>query len=397
MRIEDPRFDMIHRNDGTTVFHCLSSCPENIGKRLLAKYWWVVNMRDDKGNTALDYARQANIPWLVNFLTNPSLIQKQDFDWIEACNRGDTAAIFAFVNNCEDLQRVCREKNDTPLHHLKLPTYKDYVNFLKIPSIAELKNTADHDGATPLFRALEREDIFLAKTLLQDDKVMRTIAVYNDRTVLPLLAKLCEKNDEWEKMCALVKVNPYLGGSYTQLGNNLDQTRTTLSVVAALLATITFAAGFTLPGGINSNTGEALLATKQTFLIFLIADGYAMCSSMLTLFMLTWSMTAQTNEAWSLVRSSLQVLSTSLYATMAAFTTGIYLVIPPSSRWASLVIHGMCAVVAIWAILPSRNLFTRLIFLLTPAGRRESRRQMQMHEEAEMEIITSKDEERRIQ
>ncbi|XP_074317932.1 protein ACCELERATED CELL DEATH 6-like [Silene latifolia] len=372
MGIEVPRFDMLGRNDGTTVLHCLSSCPEETCKTLLNKYWWIIKLRDDQGNTALDYAQQANTPWLVNLLTNPSLIQQDNFDLIEACKREETEAILAFVDSCQNQERVCREINDTPLHHIKLPTYKDYLNFLKIPSIKKLKNTIDSDGATPLHRALEREDIILAKILLQDDKVKRTIADKNGKTAMHLLAKLCKENDDWEKMCTLVQVNPYVKRSYIQLGNNLDQIRNTLSIVAALLATITFAAGFTLPGGIDSNTGQALLVKQMPFIVFLLADAYAMCSSMLTLFLLTWSMTLRTDDAWLLVQRSLQILSQSLFATMMAFSIGIHLVIPHgSSIWVSIVIHLMSGSILLWVITAAfLNISTKVIFKLTSAPRR---------------------------
>ncbi|XP_074317925.1 protein ACCELERATED CELL DEATH 6-like [Silene latifolia] len=326
MKIEEPRFQMLRRNDGTTVLHGLSSCPEETGRRLLEKYWWIINLRDDSGKTALDYAKKSNAHWLVKLLNNPSRIKKEEFDWLEACKREETFAVLAFVDNCQDLQKACRQKNDTPLHHIKLPTVKEYVNFLNNPSVAELKNITDHDGATALHRALERKDIDLAKALLLDDEVHRTIKDNDGITAMNLLATLCEENEDWDKMCKQINLNPNLNTSFINQRTNLDQMRNTLSVVAALLATITFAAGFTLPGGINSNTGEAVLAKKGAFLVFLLADVYAMCTSILVLFCLIWSMVmdSEPDVARLLVDRSMFILMQSLYATLLAFMTGIY-------------------------------------------------------------------------
>lgn len=154
-------------------------------------------MRDDKGKTALDIAKGENIPWLVELLANPSSIKKEPFDWIAACKRDETWAVLAFINTCQDLQRVYREQIDTPLHHIKLKTLNEYFDFLNIPSIAELKNATDAEGATPLHRALERKDMFLAKALLVDTEVERNIKDFNGTTAMDLLAKLCKQDDNW--------------------------------------------------------------------------------------------------------------------------------------------------------------------------------------------------------
>uniref|UniRef100_A0A803NDQ8 PGG domain-containing protein n=1 Tax=Chenopodium quinoa TaxID=63459 RepID=A0A803NDQ8_CHEQI len=97
--------------------------------------------------------------------------------------------------------------------------------------------------------------------------------------------------------------------------------RNTLSVVAALLATIIFAAGFTLPGGLNNETGSAVLANNPAFLVFLLADAYAMCTSMLVLFCQIWPMVSNRDMSYLLVDRSVFILMQALYGTMLAFMT----------------------------------------------------------------------------
>ncbi|XP_074318959.1 uncharacterized protein LOC141655821 [Silene latifolia] len=354
---------------------------EKTGTMLLEKYWWMINMRDEHGKTALDYAKLANVRWLVNLLTKPSLIHKEDFDFTGACKREENVAVIAFVETCEDLQWACRLKNDSPLHHIKLPSYKDYLNFLKNPAITELKNMTDHDGATPLHRALEREDIDFVKALLLDDEVKKTIQDYHGTTPMDLLAKLCKKNDEWDKMCKLIKVNPDLKTSYIQEGANLEQIRNTLSVVAALLATITFATAFTLPGGLKGDTGDALLAKKPSFLVFLLADVYAMCTSMLVLFCLIWSMVSERDMARLLVDRSVFLLMQSLYGTLLAFMTAVYTVIADSSLWAAIIIFVMCSIIGISA---NRTILHKVIAKLVPAANTEKQDQTRLLEEGRL-------------
>ncbi|KAK9689100.1 hypothetical protein RND81_09G035300 [Saponaria officinalis] len=364
LRYDETCFDMLRRNDGESVLHCLSSCPEKTGIRVLEKYWWMINLVDDNKKTALDKAKETNKLWLIL-----------------ACKNDEMQAVLAFIDQCQDLQRACHEENDTPLHHIKLPTYKDYLNLLKIPSIGELKNATDHDGATPLHRALERKDMLLARILLLDDGVERMVSDHNGVTAMDLLAKLCNENDDWDKMCKQIKVNPYMKTSYIRSGTNLDQIRNTLSVVAALLATITFAAGFTLPGGINANNGEALLAKKPAFLVFLLADVYAMCTSMLVLFCLIWSMVSEPDMARLLVDRSVYILMQSLYSTLLAFMTGIFTVIWHSSLWAAIVVFVMCSVVGIAA---NRTILRNVLAKFIPAVHAVKQDQMQLLEEGNM-------------
>ncbi|XP_074319495.1 uncharacterized protein LOC141656485 [Silene latifolia] len=223
LKIDEPRFKMLRRNDGTTVLHYLSALPEKTCPMLLNKYWWILNLKDNEEKTALDYAKRNNVPWLINMLSDPSLIEKEDFDWINACKREEIDAVLTFVDHCQNLQILCRDASDTPLHHIKLPTINAYRSFLENSSIAELKNNIDIDGATPLHRALQRKDMNFAKALLLDDEVQRTIKDNNGKTPMNLLATLCKENEDWAKMCKLINVDPNLNTKFLQQGTNLDR------------------------------------------------------------------------------------------------------------------------------------------------------------------------------
>ncbi|CAO2818323.1 unnamed protein product [Amaranthus hypochondriacus] len=343
----NPCYTMLRRNDGRTLLHLLTSCSEKTSKRLLERFWWMMNMRDDRGRTVLDEAKEKNVPWLLNLLMNPILIQKETFNWTLACARDENWAVYAFIDSCKDLQEVCREEIDTPLHHIKLATYRDYLNFLKFPSITEIKNTTDKEGATPLHRALERRDKLLAKALLIDPEIERNIKDNTGKSAMDLLAKLWKEDKDWVTMCKQIKVNPYLKTTYIQPKTNLDQMRNTLSVVAALLATITFAAAFTLPGGLNSNTGYATLVKKAPFMVFLLADVYAMCTSMLVLFCLIWSMISERDMSYFLVDRSVFILMQSLYGTMLAFMTGIYAVTAHETLWLAIIVLIISSLIGI--------------------------------------------------
>jgi len=96
-------------------------------------------------------------------------------------------------------------------------------------------------------------------------------------------------------MCDILEVAPTLRTTYVKL-RDLTNMRDIISLVAALLATITFTAGFTLPGGLDGS-GQAMFVAQATFIVFLLSDGYAMCCSMLVLFWIIWSMVCDYNES----------------------------------------------------------------------------------------------------
>uniref|UniRef100_A0A7C9A2I8 PGG domain-containing protein n=1 Tax=Opuntia streptacantha TaxID=393608 RepID=A0A7C9A2I8_OPUST len=173
-------------------------------------------------------------------------------------------------------------------------------------------------------------------------------------------------------MCARIRINPRLRPTYVQpMKTNMTEMRQTLSVVAVLLATLTFAAGFTVPGGFNNDTGEAIMAKKAAFLVFILADTIAMCCSMLALVCLIWSMVCDIpDKSLILVDYSVAILMAALYGTLVAFMTGVFTVISHVSLWAAIVVCIICSLVGISA---NKTLFFKVLSKLIPAPNQEHR------------------------
>ncbi|XAR49031.1 hypothetical protein NMG60_11032053 [Bertholletia excelsa] len=89
-----------------------------------------------------------------------------------------------------------------------------------------------------------------------------------------------------------------------ELMEKYNSMHTSHVIVASLIATVAFAAGFTIPGGYNGNEGPeqgmAILARKAAFKAFLIADTVALMSSTSALFLYIYSS--------SLISSNLDIL-----------------------------------------------------------------------------------------
>lgn len=103
-------------------------------------------------------------------------------------------------------------------------------------------------------------------------------------------------------------------------------------IVAALIATVTFAAGFTLPGGYNDDDGKAILTKKAALKAFIVTDTIAMVlslSAVLVYFFLA------SHEKRDMVSKHLLwgflLTIIAMGAMVVAFMTGLYAVLPLSS------------------------------------------------------------------
>ncbi|KAK7407126.1 hypothetical protein VNO78_08776 [Psophocarpus tetragonolobus] len=74
------------------------------------------------------------------------------------------------------------------------------------------------------------------------------------------------------------------------------ETGRALAVVASFITTITFAAGFTVPGGNNESTGLPIFSNKRQFTIFIIADAVSLFTSATSVLMFIWIQTLSYGE-----------------------------------------------------------------------------------------------------
>jgi len=116
----------------------------------------------------------------------------------------------------------------------------------------------------------------------------------------------------------------------------------TIGVIAALLATITFTAAFTVPGGLNTDNGTPILLRKVTFQAFMVSDILAMSLSMMILFCLLWTMGNQ-KERVVILDLTIFLLQLSFYATLVAFMTGLYVTTFPVASWVAILACTLCS------------------------------------------------------
>ncbi|TVU27438.1 hypothetical protein EJB05_30048, partial [Eragrostis curvula] len=252
----------------------------------------------------------------------------------------------------------------TVLHQAVQSVHPEFVEFIiGTPQLRKVVNMRDRYGYTALHRAVEMcNPRMVAALLLHPDIDVAVLNNYSNSSTWAL-SQSPDNSDHvktlnWNEVSMLMlQANPkdagYIHNIYMVVkdevtkasrkdAKTLTQTYTSnTSLVAILIATITFAAAFTLPGGYSSDAGSEglpIMAGKSVFQAFLISDTLAMCSSLSVAFI---CIIARWGDLEFLLyyRSFTKKLMWFAYmATTTAFATGLYTVVAPRLQWLAVVI-----------------------------------------------------------
>lgn len=113
----------------------------------------------------------------------------------------------------------------------------------------------------------------------------------------------------------------------------MKDTASACTITAALIATVMFAAAFTVPGGLESTTGVPLFTGRGAFELFAISDAISMFASITSLLVFLSILTARYAEGDFLYvlprRLSMGLLSlfVSIAFMLIAFSATLYLVL----------------------------------------------------------------------
>ena len=128
----------------------------------------------------------------------------------------------------------------------------------------------------------------------------------------------------------------------------------TLLLVATLVATVTFAAGFTMPGSYNSSgedQGMAIMLKYSIFLVFIFCNTIAMYSSIFVAVTLIWAQLGDIHLVLITLRTALPLLGVALATMSLAFLAGIYLVMSKLNWLANaFMIMGLVFLVALLSL-----------------------------------------------
>ncbi|KAF7851814.1 hypothetical protein BT93_L2659 [Corymbia citriodora subsp. variegata] len=216
---------------------------------------------------------------------------------------------------------------------------------LKNPKCDHLINARDLDLNTPLHLAALHWQPSVLLLLARDKRVDLKLVNVNNMTALDIrLTRIVLASAGTPRSGELFICKPTSRSKGRELEPpELDRLReevNTRMVVAALVAAMTFASGFSVPGGYNGsdpNAGIAILLHKAMYNVFVISNSIAMYSSIIALVILLWTHINDPHAVrYALLKARFPLLVT-LVAMPLAFMAGVYVTITKLA-WLAIVV-----------------------------------------------------------
>ncbi|XP_062119774.1 protein ACCELERATED CELL DEATH 6-like isoform X2 [Humulus lupulus] len=355
---------------GSILLRCVATFyPSNvvkITKMLLKKVDNLTNQADDDGCIPLHYVAFLESPNVVE-ITKMLLKDNEGSAYIKN-KKGMTALHMAAYNyrygdkimkeiltSCPDSYEEVDNEGRNVLHHAVTTTCLSNVNFILEHASSIILNRKDKEGNTPLLHmaATSSWNSLFLKAFLSHPQVNRmSLNKQNNniRDAYMLQFPLCEGRmlelfNEYSiplsvgKNILEIKLNH---GKITDMQKELIKKYKESSVVTStLIAAVTFAAGFTMPGGYISKevgreqeAGSPVLRNSIAFQAFIITNTMALylsASSVLINIFLNITHAVNDNMNWNGYKYCLSLTIMALVLMMIAFITGTYAVLSISA------------------------------------------------------------------
>ncbi|KAM7466006.1 hypothetical protein LguiB_013568 [Lonicera macranthoides] len=379
--------------NGTTALHGAIVCgSEECARKLLKWKKTIVKETDSNGQTPLHYAAYFGFSSIASQLLclEPSTAYIVAKDYSEtalhiAAIRGHISVMKQILLACPDSCSMVDIYGRNMLHLAIENNQKKVVEHIieECPVISSLINRKDVEGNTPShLMALSNCNV---PKLVQHDMVDKGALNNQKLTDLGSLYKnirntKVETHIQEAAKCygGTLYVNDTTNEETTTLMNNQGADPALVSspapaparypteeirkfintdiIVAALIVTIAFAAGFTMPGGYiqsgSENQGMAVLTNSAAFQAFIISDTLALVFSIIAL--LLYGFTAGAIKPDTLNKIYLVgggLIPLALVAIMIAFVTGTYAVLSHSSALAIVTCLVGCTFFPIYIIM----------------------------------------------
>ncbi|KAK3434004.1 hypothetical protein EUGRSUZ_D01531 [Eucalyptus grandis] len=246
---------------GLTALHVAIHRPLAGWQKILNSILELIKERDEMGWTPLHYVASEG-----KFKAVQQLLQHD----------------ISIVKSCPSAWDIINIKGQTALHAAVMGGEADVVkDILRRPNLEYLIKEQYTDGNTALHLAALHKDYTIIDILAQDKRVDRFITNNDHMTALDIFLA----HNEGQPGASIIT-----GSNIANRENSDSSTRNLINLqqlMATLIATVTFAATFTMPGGYNNdgpNRGMAILADRAAFKAFVVLNITAFSFSVVALF-----------------------------------------------------------------------------------------------------------------
>ncbi|XP_047336140.1 protein ACCELERATED CELL DEATH 6-like [Impatiens glandulifera] len=350
--------------DGKPIVHAaILGRNKEILDMILEEKRSLIHSMDEEGRSPLSHAASIgyiegvcylldNFPWLTyqSDETGSCPIHM-------AARYGHVKIIQEILRRFPDSREILNQQQQNILHVAAKNGRNDIVEFVtrtRELGLGDLINEKDESGKTPLHLATEYWQPRVVNTLTWDKRVLLDIQDNEGLTPLDAAVRYIgfappfRKRLTWMTLkSAGAKKSKQQKSRQTSIQwkppnvENYKDRVNTLLLVLTIVATVTFTAGFTVPGGyVNSSSpeeGVAVMLNNNYFKVFVICDTIAMYSSVIAIVTLIWAQLGDLHLVLFALRLALPLLGISLAMMCLSFMAGVYVVVSKLSWLADAV------------------------------------------------------------